>query len=363
MALVRIVVDEPAKPSTTGQPDGRVASIYTRQAADTRVMVAHGYGVRVGTWNGQLEVSDGIGKHRRTRKIPKADRQLQRLVITGSEGYVTLSALRWASEHDLSITVLDGAGELVANHVPGSAPVSVSQLRTQALSGPGAPLEPKGIEVAQYLLSAKLTGQAANLIKLLSDVKASDRITHYADMLTDATTFDELNELERWAANTYFDAWRGNVSVPWPDSELDRVQPNWRTYQRRKAGAINTSKRYTTDPVNAMLNYGYTIGYAEARIACIGHALEPKLGFFHSDSDKRDSLALDILEVARPEIDRYILGLLGYGSEPRTFSHKDFCEPRGYPHGTVRLVAPLTHEIAEQSLSLAGSFLMTLRVR
>ncbi len=351
MALVRIVVDEPAKPGPTDEPDSRVACIYARQALDTRVMLAHGYGIRVGTWNGQLEVSDGIGKHRRVRKIPKVDRQLQRLVITGSEGYLTLSALRWASEHGLGIVVLDAAGELVASHVPDNAPGTVSQLRTQALSGPNGLLEPKGFEVAQFLLSRKLHGQAENLVKLLSDVKASDRVTRNAGMLDDATTFDELNELERWAANTYFDAWRGNVSVPWPDSELDRIQPNWQTYQRRKAGSINTSKRYTTDPVNAMLNYAYTIGYAEARIACLGHGLEPRLGFLHADTDKRDSLALDILEVVRPEIDRYILGLLGYGSEPRTFSYKDFCEPRGYPHGTVRLVAPLTHEIAEQAMS------------
>jgi hypothetical protein len=104
------------------QADGRVASIFTTTPADPRVWIAHGYGIRVGVWNGQLEITDGIGKHRRTRKVPKADRQLRRLVITGSEGYVTLSALRWASEHGLGIVVLDAAGELVASHVPDNAP-------------------------------------------------------------------------------------------------------------------------------------------------------------------------------------------------------------------------------------------------
>jgi len=74
------------------QASDRVASIFTRTPADSRVWIAHGYGIRVGVWNGQLEISDSIGKHRRTRKVPKADRLLQRLVITGSEGYMTLSA-------------------------------------------------------------------------------------------------------------------------------------------------------------------------------------------------------------------------------------------------------------------------------
>ena len=170
-------------------------------------------------------------------------------------------------------------------------------------------------------------------------------------MLPDATTYGEFNELERWTANTYFSAWQAsNIMVPWPDNELDRIPGNWLGYERRKAGAVNTSKRYASDPVNAMLNYAYTIGYAEARIACIANHLNPVLGFMHSDNDKRDSLALDILEAVRPDIDAYILGLLGYGSEPRPFTRKDFTEPNGYPHGTVRLVAPLTHEIAEQSV-------------
>jgi hypothetical protein len=65
----------------------RVASIFTRTPADPRVWIAHGYGIGVAVWNGQLEISDGIGKHWRTPKVPKADRQLQRLVIMGRSAF------------------------------------------------------------------------------------------------------------------------------------------------------------------------------------------------------------------------------------------------------------------------------------
>ena len=88
-----MVLSETIPPPAADQASDRVASIFTSTPADPRVWIAHGYGIRVGVWNGQLETSDGIGKHRRTRNVPKADRQLRRLVVAGQKGYVTLSAL------------------------------------------------------------------------------------------------------------------------------------------------------------------------------------------------------------------------------------------------------------------------------
>ncbi len=82
-----MVLSETIPLPAADQAKDRVASIFTSTPTDPRVWIAHGYGIRVGVWNGQLEITDGIGKHRRTRKVPKADRQLRRLVVTGQEGY------------------------------------------------------------------------------------------------------------------------------------------------------------------------------------------------------------------------------------------------------------------------------------
>ncbi len=278
MALQRsVTADPPHQPSTGRTPEdrpvsesqSRIAGIFTSETTDARVMIAHGYGIRVGLWNGHLEVSDGIGRYRRTRKVPKADHQLQRLVITASEGYLTLAALRWCREHGVSVNMLDNDGDLVASHTPEPpARNVVSQLRVQALSGSGGPLEAKGVEVGRYLLEAKLRGQAANLVKLLDRAREARRIDHNAGLLADAATYTELTDLERWSANTYFSAWQAtNVHIPWSIKDLEMVPQNWLSYERRSRGTVNSSKRYATDPVNALLNYAYTIGYSEARIA------------------------------------------------------------------------------------------------
>lgn len=333
------------------EPSENLVRIFSQSATNESIVIAHGYGIRVSVWHGQLEITDGVGRYRRTRKIPRSDRELQRVVITGFEGYITLAAIRWCYEHDVSISMLNRDGDLVAAHVPESGTV-LSLLRSQALSGPGGQQEAKGIEIARFLLTEKLTGQSGNLIKNLGQHRASSRIDHYAGMINDAVTFPELNELERWTANTYFSAWASSgVSVPWQTGDIEVIPASWLSFERRKTGNANTSKRHATDPVNALLNYAYAIGYAEARIACIANRLNPALGFMHADNDKRDSLALDILEAIRPDIDSYVLGILGYGADPRVFSRKDFIESRVRPHGAVRLVAPLTHEVVQQSLT------------
>jgi CRISPR/Cas system-associated endonuclease Cas1 len=54
----------------------------------------------------------------------------------------------------------------------------------------------------------------------------------------------------------------------------------------------------------------------------------------------RDSLPLDLMEAVRPSVDRYLLALL----RDRVFRATDFHQSQ---RGSRRLLAPLTHELAE----------------
>ena len=81
-------------------------------------------------------------------------------------------------------------------------------------------------------------------------------------------------------------------------------------------------------------------------MACLACGLDPGLGVFHVDQNGRDSLALDLMEAVRPQVDAYLLDLLGV----RTFSSKDFVETR---RGVCRVLAPLTHPLAETTTQWA----------
>jgi len=92
-----------------------------------------------------------------------------------------------------------------------------------------------------------------------------------------------------------------------------------------------------------MLNYGYALAESEARLAGLAMGLDPGLGILHTDQKTRDSLALDLLEPLRPVVERHVLTML----TARRFHADDFTEGRT---GICRLLAPLTHDLAEQLL-------------
>jgi hypothetical protein len=56
-----------------------------------------------------------------------------------------------------------------------------------------------------------------------------------------------------------------------------------------------------------MLNLLYGLLYSESRLALTSLGLDPGMGFLHFDIAARDSLACDLMEAVRPQIDAYLL--------------------------------------------------------
>lgn len=116
---------------------------------------------------------------------------------------------------------------------------------------------------------------------------------------------------------------------------------HWLTYEgRRSVLASASANRKAERPVNALLNYAFALLEAEAVLACQATGLDPGLGIVHADATSRHSMALDILEPARPEVEGHVLDLLA----SHTFAKSDFSEDR---EGHMRVRAPLTHELAD----------------
>jgi CRISPR-associated endonuclease Cas1 len=314
-----------------------LAETYSRPDA-AGVCVADGFGVRVVVERGALEVYDGIGPHRRTRRFDRATHGLRRLVILNAAGIVSLDALRWCDALGVGVLVLgsDGTAQLA------STPRMTDDARlrrTQAL----APFEPYGLEVARWLMSRKIMGQGKLVLRHFDDSMTAETIGDLALATEGVETVDELRQLEASAAALYFGAWSGRAEcVPsFAAKDRRRIPPHWSRYEgRRSVLASAASNRKAERPLNAMLNYLYSLVEAEAILACQTVGLDPGLGIVHADAKGRQSLALDIMEPVRPEVDAFVLDMV----ERRTFRKAEFTET---PDGHVRLLAPLTHELAE----------------
>lgn len=70
------------------------------------------------------------------------------------------------------------------------------------------------------------------------------------------------------------------------------------------------NRRPPRDPVNACLSLGYTLLHAQAVQACHIAGLDPLLGFYHRPAIGRESLASDLIEPLRAEIDHWVWQLM-----------------------------------------------------
>ena len=111
--------------------------------------------------------------------------------------------------------------------------------------------------------------------------------------------------------------------------------------------ASAASNRKAERPVNAILNYLYSLVEAEAILACQVVGLDAGLGIVHADAKGRQSLALDLMEPVRPEVDRFVLDMV----ERRTFRKAEFTETSD---GHVRLLAPLTHQLGRDPAAVGN---------
>lgn len=131
--------------------------------------------------------------------------------------------------------------------------------------------------------------------------KALKAIKVEMDKIATADTADSLRGIEGICARSYFSGFGTLLD--------NRI---WHFKGRTRPAA---------DPVNALLNFGYAFLEREVRIAVIGQRLDTRIGFLHSNNDRKDSLVFDLMELFRqPIIDRFVLNLIRL----QVYKPKDF---------------------------------------
>src|SRR5215212_6170717 len=78
------------------------------------IVVASGFGLKIYVERGRLVVHDGLGRNRRTLRLARATSGLERLVVIGHTGYITLEALRWIRDIGASLVQIGPDGEVIA---------------------------------------------------------------------------------------------------------------------------------------------------------------------------------------------------------------------------------------------------------
>jgi CRISPR-associated endonuclease Cas1 len=264
------------------------------------VLTLFGYGITVLVDRGHLVVKDGIGADRREARFARVGHGLRRLVVIGADGMVSLAALRWLADQDASFIMLDRDGAVLA----ATGPVRSSDARlrrAQSLASTNG----KALEISKELIRQKLAAQEQIAREKLNNSRAAQLISEHRSAIDDAKTIETLRLWESRAAHEYWSEWR-NVPVTFPKRDVSRVPQHWQRFGAR-VSPLTGSPRLAVNPPNAMLNYLYAILESEARLAAATLGLDPGIGVMHVDSLSRDSLACDLMEPIRPQVDAYVL--------------------------------------------------------
>ena len=222
-------------------------------------------------------------------------RGLERVVVAAS---ATLSTglLSQCWERDIGVLILSGRRNTPTARFYG-APHNDATLRVeQAL----ASRDPATVEsFARLVVAAKLVAQA-RFLRRLGDSRPGGRAStrsavglcaETASRLNseEAMTIDAIRGLEGAAAAAYFAVFAA-FSPP-------------------SLGFAGRQRRPPRDPVNAALSLGYVLASFEAGRQAQIVGLDCKIGALHALCYGRDSLALDLVEPARPKIDALVQSL------------------------------------------------------
>lgn len=223
--------------------------------------------------------------------VPK--NSVTRIVLSGNVG-LSAGARSWAMRSGVDVVCLSRRGSYQGALIGANRGVHASRFLAQvALTGD----HERRVRLAASLIGAKIRGQ----IHVLTRIARRDEAVHVADTtahmhawrrsLAGARTLDEVMGIEGACSNAYFDA-------------LSACVPTDVTFDGR-------SRRPPRDLPNAALSYGYAILLSECVGALHAAGLEPSLGVAHAPTDKRPSLALDLMEQFRPLlVDQTVMALL-----------------------------------------------------
>lgn len=314
----------------------RYAKAISWRSSRGAALTVYGYGVRFYVDRGRLIIEDGFANEglRRRLVLSRGTCTLQRIVVVGRTGFVTLDGLQWLADLGIALLFVGVGGKLNSVFAPGG--LEGSKVRLHRLQA-NARTSETGVRIAQLLIGRKLLGQRQTL-EWLTDpgqqILAAERggiqrmriaaaeLHSLCYRVASARGLEEIVEAERSGGQVYWSVLTG-FPLRWKPRDATRVPGHWLATQRRES--FRTGNRNgATDPANALLNYGYALLEAETRIGCLNAGLHPGMGIFHVDKDGRASFVYDLMEPVRPAVDQLVFQFI----RRHTFRDGDCWETR-----------------------------------
>jgi CRISPR/Cas system-associated endonuclease Cas1 len=229
----------------------------------------------------------------------------QAIVMTGWGGYITIEAIRFCTDYNIAVIILDWSRDLmsvVSPSVKQSGPLICAQATCDKLP------------IAKVLIQAKIEAHAK--LGAISHTAAANAIAS----LNHAASIAAILIIEAQAARL---AWVDHsIALQW--REAGSVPKGWKLpygLRRRMTatpGNKSTGAKAATDPINSMLNLALAVTIGRITAAITARGLSPAIGIIHKSP--RWPLSYDAIEPLRPHIEAATFAFIGR----HKFSASDF---------------------------------------
>jgi CRISPR-associated endonuclease Cas1 len=279
-----------------------------------RTIILSGYGASLSIRRDRLILQDGaIGKKPDAITLHRGVHGVAKIILLDVSGNLTFDALRWCREQRIIVSILDYRADLCAQLVPDGEQSDAVLRRAQYLAHETG----RAVQISQEIVRRKLRSQAATLTNFLpTDDHAADVLGSSLAWLEMETPppwlcqIDKLLSLEGRCANAYFEAWKG-FPLKWAKPDTKKISPHWLTFTERASPlAPWENARHAVSPINATLNYAYSLLESQVRLALLKQGFDPACGFLHVDRRGHEALVYDLMECHRAEVDALVLAFL-----------------------------------------------------
>jgi len=288
-------------------PDGSEEELFETSSREPlrRTLYVIEQGAFLGIRNNRIVIRH---EGREIRSIPV--HHVDQIVLQGNQ--ILSSALAREcriTNADIFFSTIPGNCDLKLDDLSGRQ-IDLLSAQVDALEKPE-----KSLEAARSIVGAKISNSREilrqfNLRRQIPEVREVDQVLKgFRERTSRAENLDALRGLEGTASRRYFEAIAYLLPSPW----------KWEGRHRRPP----------TDPVNAVLSYGYGLLYQNILGAIRRAGLTPYIGIYHCQRPGNPALASDLIEEFRAMVvDRMMLTLFleeSLDQSQFTFEDGGFC--------------------------------------
>lgn len=278
LALKLAPPETPADLTIDGQPLRRLYPVRD----DATPLYIQEHGARVGTARGGIVITSREGQKLAAARL----QDISQLVLCGNIS-VTAQAVQVLAEASIPIVHLSGGHWFYAV----TFGFGLRNAFDRAAQFAAAADPARCLALARQIIRDKAANQRTLLRRNAPPGPSLDRAIADIDDLTDriprVDSIDSLLGIEGNIASRYFSQFSTLLKPRDFDACWDFASRN---------------RRPPTDPVNAMLSFGYAMLTKECTIALMTEGLDPWWGFYHRPRHGRPALSLDLMEPFRPAV-------------------------------------------------------------